>query len=180
MLFFQNKIIQDDQTYDYTERLNWFFERLVSAIGTETFPYKKSALKRVTETVKASAELYPELPHLPTHENYSRCVLGQHGDLNALLIKWSEGAISSVHGHPSLAYYYVLKGECEMDFYEKISPSEIRYTKTQKFKAGDCIWKQGESGHYDNMIHRVRVTKECYTLHLFEGNPINGEVFPQP
>ncbi len=177
MSFLETNIIRDDQTYDYSSEFQWFFNQLLEVKSGDEFPYEKDTFKKLQELIQQCDKLASELEQLPFHKQYSRNVIGEKDSWNALLSRWEPNVASSVHGHPALAFYYVLEGEFEMDFYKKVSATEVKFSHTKHLKKGDCVWSQGKQGEYDNMIHCVRSLKSSYSLHLFEGDPQKGEVF---
>ena len=180
----------NEQTFDASPEFEGVFELLLNA---RDFVNGSGSQKACTETEEK--DLAEQLQHrmvankqrlmnLPRHESYSRHVIGVHNEWVAYICRWEKGVTSCVHGHPWFAYYQVIDGVLDMDFYERCeSPCSesselepVRLVQSRRMNPGDVVWRSGEPHQYDNLIHRVGTGNHPgFTLHLSSENPALGE-----
>ena len=116
------------------------------------------------------------LHELPRHQQYSRHVIGTDNNWIGFICRWEPQTVSSIHGHPSFAYYHVIEGKLTMDLYDTAHNGQAKLAETRQMTDGECIWSLGETDRYDNLVHKVSTTeKPGFTLHLFSENPASGQ-----
>ena len=120
------------------------------------------------------------LQELPRHQQYSRHVIGTDSNWIGFICRWEPQTVSSIHGHPSFAYYQVIEGELIMDLYETSDNEQVKLTDTRQMVGGECIWSLGQIDQYDNLVHKVSTKeKPAFTLHLFSENPASGQHYTE-
>lgn len=108
---------------------------------------------------------------------YSRTILYRaENGFEAMAARWSKDAVSAVHGHPMLAFYYLLEGELFVENFEK-KGSVITKTDKQTYTPGNCFCMWGEPGAFDNGIHRVIAAQESLSIHIYSDDAMKGELF---
>jgi len=176
--------ILNDRTFDARDQFEGLFATLLS---TRTLPDSDSPNIIASELLvdskacqlQALAQSQSEkLSALARHSNYSRHVIGTDGTWMGFICRWEPNTCSAIHGHPCFAYYQVLSGNFAMDLYTTTDDGKVMHSHTEQMQKGDCIWKRGKSGCYDNLVHKVSAsTTGGFTLHLFSENPSLGEHF---
>ncbi len=171
--------VLDERTFDARDRFADVFDLLLAVRGESVSG--DACVHSERDTGLAAAIQFQMRDHdavlsaLPRHSQYSRHVIGTDENWIGFICRWEADAVSRVHGHPSFAFYQVIRGDFSMDLYKATSGSQAEWTSSRKMTAGDCIWRQGETGRYDNLIHRVsNGGQDGYTLHLFSENPSLG------
>lgn len=181
MCIAMKSILSDQQTHDAREMFDDFFERLLGAkaLTSKETDTPCSVSKQLADELSQLASSSQDRLHaLPKHNTYSRNIIGSQDDWIGLICRWEPNITSSIHGHPSFAYYHVLAGNIAMDFYEPINNTEARHTSTNEMCSGDSIFSNRKEGQFDNLVHRVRTTNTpVFTLHLYSDNPAKGQVF---
>jgi len=171
--------ILNENTFDARDEFSDVFDLLLEA---RKLPTIGDDQQRNTKEQKLAASLQSmitededKLMSLTRHKRYSRHVIGTDGDWMGFVCRWENQINSAVHGHPSFAYYQVVKGKFQMDLYDALGDQQAQQTLTENMKGGDRIWRQGEKGCYDNMIHRVCSQEaHSFTIHLFSDDPAKG------
>lgn len=112
---------------------------------------------------------------------YTRTILyrGENG-FEAMVARWSSGAVSSIHGHPSFTFYYVAEGMLEIDNYKRCSDSySVEKTNSEILSSTEFFTFTGKTGTFDNNIHQVRAIEETLSIHISTDDSRKGEVFSQ-
>jgi len=135
--------------------------------------------KMIVRTISDFLRQYPlPLDDFPRFEGtYSRTIVHRSSNgFEAMAARWSKGAISSIHGHPSFIFYYVVNGYLEIDNYRR---NDICVTKTSSEYLGrnEYFFSIGKSNTFDNHIHQVRANEETLSLHISSDDSAQGEVF---
>jgi len=174
--------ILDDRTFDARDRFSDLFATLLSTRTLPNLPTLDTVASEqlvdsnVSRLQVLAQTQYQQMLDLPRHEKYSRHVIGTDGTWIGFICRWEPHVCSSVHGHPSFAYYHVLKGDFSMDLFSTTYDEHAVHTKTTQMSEGDCIWQHGKPGCYDNFVHRVSTSNTGgLTLHLFSENPTIGK-----
>ena len=174
-----NPVDLDERTFDARQTFKDVFVLLLEArqvfegLAPSTI---HTASSTVTSSLMESVHKYrKELYALPQNEQYSRHIIGKHGSWMGYICRWEAHVRSSIHSHPSFAYYQVLEGEFKMDLYDPVGNCQARHSRTLNMYAGDHACEHRSRGHYDNLIHKIS-TRDTpgFTLHLFSENPATG------
>jgi len=134
--------------------------------------------KIVTTTIAFLQEYPLPLDDFPRLEGtYSRTIVHRNENgFEAMAARWSKGAISSIHGHPSFIFYYVLDGRLKIDNYRR-SDAGLIMDSTTYLEKNDHFFSIGEPGRFDNNIHQVQADEETLSLHISSDDATKGEVF---
>jgi predicted metal-dependent enzyme (double-stranded beta helix superfamily) len=95
----------------------------------------------------------------------------------AMAARWSPGAISSIHGHPSFTLYFVAHGKLLIDNYEKDGTRQVKKLKSGFLSGSEFLSFQGDTGTFDNHIHQVHAIKDTLSIHVSSEDATNGEIF---
>lgn len=123
------------------------------------------------------------LAGLNGHPTYLRNSIGRaegKRPFEALLIYWTQGAKTNIHGHPDFAFYRVLRGRFRMRLFEKIPggpESLVREKKTLELGEGESRSSSGEPGHFDNFIHLIECLEPGFTFHFYSDDAQKGKNF---
>lgn len=175
--------ILDERTFDARTQFADVFDVLLQ---TRSLPNATGVACYAEQELRVTQELQSllnadqsRLQTLPRHAEYSRHVIGTRGNWMGFICRWEANACSSIHGHPSFAYYQVIRGEFKMDFYDITDNDHAQLANSTIMNASECVWQTGEAGRYDNLVHRVSCEKSGgLTLHLFSENPALGWHYP--
>ena len=77
------------------------------------------------------------LNDLPRHQQYSRHVIGTDNDWIGFICRWEPQTVSSIHGHPSFAYYQVIEGELTMNLYDTTHSGQAVLAETRQM----TVWR---------------------------------------
>lgn len=94
----------------------------------------------------------------------------------ALIMRWDKQAETCIHGHPAFSFYYTISGVFEIDMFSRIAENRVELQQTQRFLSSDTTWFSGQSGRYDNWIHRVRCLEPGLTFHIYSDDAKKGIV----
>lgn len=109
--------------------------------------------------------------------SYARTILYRHENgYEAMAARWSKEALSSVHGHPSFVFYFVIQGQLRIDNYS-LAPSGLNCTETIILTNGQGFHARGEEGRFDNTIHQVHADEETLSFHISSDDATKGAVF---
>ncbi len=176
-----DSILADKQTHDARDAFSPVFEQLLTtktlrSNGIEPHcPHSKQLASRLSQVTLSYAE---HLSTLPKHDTYSRHIIGAQDNWIGFICRWEKNVTSTIHGHPSFAYYQVLDGRIVMDMFEPVNETEAQHVSTCEMLPGDCIFSITREGQFDNLIHRVRTENSTvFTLHLYSDNPAKGRIF---
>ena len=176
-----NTMLADQQTHDARGKFTPVFRQLLTAKALTPSQTGAPCLlsKKVAADINELAHAHQEhLDALPRHDTYSRHIIGTDDDWIGFICRWEKNTTSSIHGHPSFAYYQVLNGSIAMDLFEPINENEARQTSTTIMHSGDSIFSITPEGQFDNLIHRVRTGNSLvFTLHLYSDDPSKGRIF---
>lgn len=123
------------------------------------------------------------LSGLNGHPTYLRNSIGRSAGkkpFEALLIYWTKGAMTNIHGHPDFAFYRVLRGRFRMRLYEKISDlpeSPVREKEVVELVEGESRFSAGERGRFDNFIHLIECLEPGFTFHFYSDDAQKGKSF---
>ena len=91
------------------------------------------------------------------------------------IVKWGKGAKTPIHGHPDLAFVYILNGVLKVRDY---SHPPLKLSGVKQYKSGDYIYqKKGKAGCFDNGVHSVYAKSDGLSLHFYSDNPVKGVLF---
>ncbi len=108
---------------------------------------------------------------------YSRTIVHRNDNgYEAMAARWSKGATSSIHGHPSFIFYYVLVGRLKIDNYRR-NDTGLVIDSTTYLKKNEHFFSIGEQGKFDNNIHQVQANEETLSLHISSDDATKGDVF---
>lgn len=174
-------ILADRQTHDARHKFTDVFHCLLDARSLATKEEKRSTkLSRLiaghlTEIADSHKDC---LETLPRHDSYSRHIIGMEDSWIGFICRWEQNITSTIHGHPSFAYYQVLAGHIKMEMFEPVNSTEARLVSTNNMSRGDSIFRKSREGQFDNLVHRVRTNNSSvFTLHLYSDNPAKGHVY---
>jgi len=167
--------------------------------GSKKFPYRKEyrdlfalildakeqyqgevLAEHFSSIIEAYKTQQLDIGNFPAAENhqYTRSYIGQDiSGWESIICRWDEGAISSIHGHPDVVFYYVLEGAIEMPFYEKNEDGDMILTRTQILEKGDYAFSSIPGSNFENMIHQVKALKPSLSLHIFSDDALKGKVY---
>lgn len=172
----------NERTFDARGQFDDLFEALLSVRSlNEVQDNKHISIEenRISSQLLVIAQQkIAELSSLPRCAQCSRHIIGTDGEWVGYVLRWERDANSSIHGHPDFAYYQVIDGEFEMDFYKPVSRRAAAYTGTRTLLRGGVVWQQSERGRYDNLVHQVKSSSNAgLTLHLFSEDPGRGTYY---
>lgn len=117
-------------------------------------------------------EDFPRAPHC-----YSRNILFRAPDgTEVMAARWDSGARTPIHGHPQLAFVYLLEGRLLIENFAR-SQNGLVAGETRTLEPGDHLWSRGKSGRFDNAIHRVTALQPSLSLHVYSDDALKGEVY---
>ncbi len=132
------------------------------------------------EAIKFLLQSPCSLEDFPYVENsYSRTILHrQPGGFEVMIARWSRGAVTVIHGHPSFGFYYLLEGRLEVENFER-DGSRVRKVSERIWLPDESFSIRGKSQRFDNGIHRIRVLEESLSFHMYSDDGLKGECFDQ-
>ena len=176
-----DSILGNQQTHDVREHFDHVFQRLLDtrALSPEYSGEATHSRLKLANAINDLATHHEYALHsLPENDDYSRNIIGIEGTWIGFICRWQPHTMSSIHGHPSFAYYQVLSGSMLMDIYEPINDRQARQVSTRDMHPGESVLSTAPEGRYDNFVHRVKTKGEpVYTLHLYSDNPAKGKMF---
>jgi len=108
---------------------------------------------------------------------YSRNIIHRNSNgFEVLVVRWSKGTISSIHGHLSFAFYYIIDGHMEIDSYRR-NDGCLTKTLSECLRKNEYFFSIGKSGRFDNHTHQVRANEETLSGHISSDDSAKGEVF---
>jgi predicted metal-dependent enzyme (double-stranded beta helix superfamily) len=108
---------------------------------------------------------------------YSRTILFRSDNgYEAMAARWSPGTISSIHGHPYFALIIVTKGRLGVDYFKK-HDGQMEMTKSGLLSESQFFSDVGQTGTFDNHIHRVQAYEETLSIHISSDDAAKGETF---
>jgi len=108
---------------------------------------------------------------------YSRNILYRNDNgFEAMVARWSKGAVSSIHGHPFFTFYCVVQGSLEIDNYKRFG-DQVEMVTTETLSQTEHFIFTGKAGTFDNNIHQVRAIEETLSIHISSDDSTKGEVF---
>jgi len=176
-----DEILTCKQTHDARDSFKDVFQQLLDARvladnnSSKPCEHSKLVADNLNQLAQANQD---KLNALPRHDAYSRNIIGTDDNWIGFICRWEKDITSSIHGHPSFAYYQVLDGHLEMEIFEPINEVKAKQVSLSEMRSGDSIFSSTNEGQFDNLIHRVR-TKDSsvFTIHLYSDNPAKGRVF---
>ena len=122
---------------------------------------------------------------LPAYDNYlpdsyARAYVGRCEDTGweAIVMSWTEGNPSTIHGHPTFAMYYFLEGEFKLELFEKVDDHTAKLVDTLYINEPKCLYAIGPEGRYDNHIHRIScVNGKGRSLHIYSDDALKGHTY---
>jgi len=152
------------------------FRTLLSQLFQKNDPQETAS--QVGEFLRESPLAMSDFPGIP--KSYGRTVIHRDGNgWECLGIHWSAGAQSRIHGHPEVAYVFVVAGEFVIENFQKTAPGKVRKLDTVTAAPGSEFFNRGKAGRLDNGIHRVSCKQEGLTIHVYSANALNGELFEE-
>lgn len=110
-------------------------------------------------------------------QTYSRTIVQRDDNgFEAMAARWSKGAVSSIHGHPSFIFYYVIDGELKIDNYRR-DETGLVLASSEYLKKNEHFFAIGKPGSFDNNIHQVQANEETLSLHISSDDSTRGEVY---
>lgn len=110
--------------------------------------------------------------------NYSRTILAKlDNGFEIMVARWDKNIQSSIHGHPQLAFYKIIKGSLEIDYFKKQPQQDLELLKKEILISSDYCYYYGESNIMNNHIHQVRSLEESISIHIYSGNALEGICF---
>jgi hypothetical protein len=108
---------------------------------------------------------------------YTRTILFRNDNgFEAMAARWSKGALSSIHGHPSFTLYFVVKGQLELENYkkngDKVEPDKSGILSESQFNSFT-----GPANTFNNHIHQVQAIEETLSIHISSDDATKGEIF---
>lgn len=95
-----------------------------------------------------------------------------------LLIYWSKGHKTAIHGHPQLCSYNYLDGRFKLELFEKVGDRSAKLTKTLQVHSGDLFNDCGNEDTFCNHIHRIEcLSDEGFSLHIYSDDASKGDEF---
>jgi hypothetical protein len=174
-------ILTDQQTYDARDRFETLFKCLLDTrkLTPKTPGKPDSGCRHLASELNGLANYQKDaLRSLPETSTYSRNIIGVDDTWIGFICRWQANILSSIHGHPSFAYYQVLDGHMLMEVYEPVNHRHARCVSTRDMHRGESVLSTKQAERYDNFIHRVKTYDiPVYTLHLYSDNPAKGKVF---
>lgn len=123
---------------------------------------------------------FPDLNNLPLKAaTYTRnCIakenMNQNQGFEALIMRWDRQVKTPIHGHPAFSFYYVITGLFKMEIFTYKGINDLQLQKTQLFYPSDTTWFLGQTGRYDNFIHRVTCLEAGHTFHIYSEDAQKG------
>lgn len=110
---------------------------------------------------------------------YTRTILYRNkNDFEVMVARWSNGAVSSIHGHPSFTSYCVSEGRLKIDNFKRYK-DRVEKTNSGIMSSKEFFTIIGKEGTFDNNIHQVRAIEETLSIHISSDDSRKGEVFSQ-
>jgi len=108
---------------------------------------------------------------------YSRTIVSQSGNgFEAMIARWPEKTVTSIHGHPDYAFYYCLIGRIGVEHFV-MKDSGLERVSSKIMQSGEYYSVQGKSGTFENAIHRITPLEESLTLHVYSDDPAKGLLY---
>jgi hypothetical protein len=151
------------------ERIRMFLRELFAAPEPDTIDTEAAAF--------FDRNRVPLLDFPPFEPHYSRTILYRsENGFEAMAARWSKDVVTTIHGHPMLAFYYLLEGKLSVENFEK-DGAGIKKTGTRKYSPGQHFCMHGNTGAFDSGIHRVTAVQESLSIHIYSGDAMKGEIF---
>ena len=110
---------------------------------------------------------------------YTRTILYRNENgFEAMVARWSKGAVSSIHGHPFFTFYCVAQGSLEIDNYKRCG-DHVEMTTSEVLSSTEHFTFTGKAGTFDNNIHQVRAIEETLSIHISSDDSTKAEIFSQ-
>lgn len=95
--------------------------------------------------------------------------------IEALVMSWSRGNVTSVHGHPQLACYCFADGDFLVETFEPVGGDLVRPSGCRRVAGGCGFYAVGLPGRFDNHIHRITCLSERgHSLHVYSDDALKG------
>lgn len=111
--------------------------------------------------------------HNPTGER----PIFESSRFEALIMRWDKHSKTSIHGHPSFSFYYVISGIFKVEHFERTALGQLHTKEIQRLAPTDATWSLGRAHRYDNSIHRVTCLIPGLTFHVYSDDALKGNVF---
>lgn len=93
----------------------------------------------------------------------------------ALVMSWTHGNTTSVHGHPQLACYCFADGEFLVETFEDAGNGLARPVGSRRVGGGCGFCAVGLPGRFDNHIHRITcLSRHGHSLHVYSDDALKG------
>lgn len=114
------------------------------------------------------------LPFCP--KNYSRSILSTKNGFWLSLLNWDENYKSVIHGHPEIAFVYVLKGQMKNVSFDN---PPLKQANTTLLNPNQYFNSIGKKGSFDNTIHQLYSIEKSVSLHFYSDDARKGIVFDE-
>ncbi len=117
-------------------------------------PNPQSIAKATAHFLRQSPLPLDDFPRV--EGTYSRTIAHRSSNgFEAMAARWSKGATTTIHGHPSFVFYYVVKGNLKIDNYRR-NDAGVTITSSEYLGKDEYFFSIGKSNTFDNHIHQVR------------------------
>jgi len=156
----------------------------------QNHPYQEKFRKLLLELFfSPDPELIPEitasflrqfplpLEDFPRQEGtYTRTIIHRaRNGFEAMVARWSKGALSSIHGHPLFSFYHVIDGKLKIDNYRR-NERGVTLDSSTFLGQSEYFFFIGDPGKFDNNIHQVQAIEETLSVHISSDTSTKSEI----
>lgn len=115
-------------------------------------------------------------------DNYDRNILARHqSGWEIMLIGWSEGDQTKIHGHPEMCCYFYIKGSFRLEIFELCPEGNPILKKEIHVGENDSYADCGDPDTFCNHIHRVTCLSPIgFSINLYSDDARKGEEYTLP
>ncbi len=154
----------------------YFLEFIKELEATKEADIKK-LINTLSEKIASEVNLSDFKPS--GNENYSRNYLGKHHlGWELLVMCWSKGQVTPIHGHPHICSYNFTQGEFHLEIFELDDNSEPVLKDSLEISEKTIFTDIGLKDTFANHIHRIECRSEIgYSIHVYSDDAQKGTKF---
>lgn len=147
--------------------------------------------KKVDETLAGKIQGYvsgfvQDNPFCAEHADpsgYQRSCLGRDpkSGWEVILMVWSKGNRTKIHGHPQFAGYTFAGGDFQLEVFSQHETEGLTLAQSVEINSLSGFHSIGEADAFDNHIHRITcLSDRGYSLHVYSDNALKGYKYEDP
>lgn len=130
-------------------------------------------------SLQIAEKINPNIYEEPCETDYARNYLFKDDSgWEVLLICWEKRNKTTVHGHPSKCCYNFISGDFKIDFYKKVSDTEVKKVSSNIAQNLNAYSYVGEKYTYDNHIHQIEcLSDRGFSINIYSEDARLGQEF---